>query len=47
MGLTFKPDLDDISQRFDILAVEPNISIHKEFKNLDIKTKLDFCGVIK
>lgn len=59
-----------ISQGFEILAVEPNISehkefeifeyqkairdadivtflvSHKEFKNLDIETSLDFCGVL-
>jgi len=84
MGLSFKPDIDDlrespalyISRRLkddglDILAVEPNIDshdefkildykkaleeadivtflvAHKEFKNLDIKTDLDFCGINK
>jgi UDP-N-acetyl-D-mannosaminuronic acid dehydrogenase len=59
-----------IAQKYDVLAVEPNIKIHdkldivpfkealekadivsflvahKEFKNLKIKTKLDFCGVL-
>jgi len=82
MGLTFKPNIDDlrespalyitrnlIADGVDVLAVEPNIENfkdfeiinykkalknadiitflvgHKEFKNLDIKTNLDFCGV--
>lgn len=84
MGLSFKPDIDDLrespalyiarrlkSDGLEILAVEPNIEshkefeivdykdaieqadivtflvAHKEFKNLDIKTDLDFCGVNK
>jgi UDP-N-acetyl-D-mannosaminuronic acid dehydrogenase len=83
MGITFKPNIDDIresraiyiaksliAQGFDILVVEPNIKSHKEFdiveckealekadivtflvghkefKNLDIKTSLDFCGIL-
>lgn len=83
MGLTFKPDIDDlrespalyitrrlIADGLDILAVEPNIETfkefeivdykealekadivtflvaHKEFKNIDVQTKLDFCGVV-
>lgn len=84
MGLSFKPDIDDLrespaiyivkklkSEGLHILAVEPNIESHKEFeiveykealkqadivtflvghkefKNLKIKTDLDFCGVNK
>jgi UDP-N-acetyl-D-mannosaminuronic acid dehydrogenase len=84
MGLSFKPDIDDLRESpalyiarrlkadgLDVLAVEPNIESHKEFeiinynkaleeadivtflvghkefKNLDIKTDLDFCGVLK
>ena len=83
MGLSFKPDIDDlrespalfitrrlIADGLDVLAVEPNITeyqdfdivnyseavekadvvtflvAHKEFKELDIKTDLDFCGVL-
>ncbi len=84
MGLSFKPDIDDlrespalyitkrlISDGLDVLVVEPNIQeyqeleivdykqaiqeadiitflvAHKEFKNLEILTNLDFCGVLK
>ncbi len=84
MGLSFKPDIDDlrespalyitkrlIADGLNVLAVEPNIENykdfkivdykqalkeadiitflvgHKEFKGLDIKTNLDFCGVLK
>lgn len=84
MGLTFKPNIDDlrespalyitrrlISDGLEVLAVEPNIKTHdefevvdykealevadivvflvahKEFKGLDVKTDLDFCGVLK
>lgn len=84
MGLSFKPDIDDLRESpalyiarrlkadgLDVLAVEPNIEshkefeivdykkaleeadivtflvAHKEFKKLDIKTDLDFCGVLK
>lgn len=83
MGLTFKPDIDDLRESpaldiarrlkkdgIDIIAVEPNIQshadfeivnhqkaiemadiivflvAHKEFKNLNIKNSLDFCGVL-
>lgn len=83
MGLSFKPDIDDLRESpalfvakqlladgLEILAVEPNINAykdfeiidykkaiedadivtflvgHKEFKNLDIQTDLDFCGVL-
>ncbi len=83
MGLTFKPNIDDlrespalfitkrlISDGLEIIAVEPNIKVfkdfpivdykvaiekadiitflvsHNEFKGLDIKTNLDFCGVL-
>ncbi len=83
MGLTFKPNIDDlrespalfitkrlISDGLEIIAVEPNIEVfkdfpivdykvaiekadiitflvsHNEFKGLDIKTNLDFCGVL-
>jgi len=83
MGLTFKPDIDDlrespalfitkrlIADGLKVLAVEPNIKAyknieiidyqkaveqadivtflvaHKEFKNLDVKSELDFCGVL-
>ena len=57
MGLAFKLDIDDlrassvlsIAQRLivdglDILAAEPNT---KEFKILNIKINLDYCGDIK
>ncbi len=84
MGLSFKPDIDDLRESpalyiakklkadgLNILAVEPNIEVHKEFdivnfevaiknadiitflvahkefKKLDIKTDLDFCGINK
>ncbi len=84
MGLSFKPDIDDLRESpalyiakklkadgLNILAVEPNIEFHKEFdivnfevaiknadiitflvahkefKKLDIKTDLDFCGINK
>jgi UDP-N-acetyl-D-mannosaminuronic acid dehydrogenase len=83
MGLTFKPNIDDlrespalnitkrlISDGLEVLAVEPNIDKYKdfeivehqqaleeadiitflvghaEFKGLDIKTNLDFCGIL-
>lgn len=35
-----------IADGLNVLAVEPNISEHKEFKNLEIETTLDFCGVL-
>jgi UDP-N-acetyl-D-mannosaminuronic acid dehydrogenase len=84
MGLSFKPDIDDlrespalfitkrlIADGLEVLAVEPNIDTykdieiidykkaiekadivtflvaHKEFKGLDIKSELDFCGVLR
>jgi len=84
MGLSFKPDIDDlrespalfitkrlIADGLEVLAVEPNIETykdieivdykkaiekadivtflvaHKEFKGLDIKSELDFCGVLR
>lgn len=83
MGLTFKPDIDDlrespalhitkrlIADGLDVMPVEPNIDAypgfsvinfedaieeadivallvaHKEFKELDVETELDFCGVL-
>ena len=83
MGLSFKPDIDDLRESpalyiarrlkadgLDVIAVEPNIEshkefeivnykealekadivtflvAHKEFKKLDIKSDLDFCGVL-
>ncbi len=59
MGLSFKPDIDDlrespaiyiiktlISQKFDIIAVEPNIESHKEFEIIEYKKAIQNADII-
>lgn len=59
LGLTFKPDIDDlrespalevaealVAQGYDVVVVEPNISLHADFLLLSLDDAMNDCDVI-